>query len=90
MEEKLNKYYTDLYGKGSPVDIVFENKRYTGTMYGNDECFDIDQFYQIVVADGKSYKFYYDADNVKNYDLSNIDYDNPLEIVEENIDESDL
>ena len=44
----------------------------------------------IVVADGKAYKFYYDADNVLNDDLSNIDYDNPLEIIEENIDESDL
>lgn len=90
MDNKLNDYYKKLYGEGGQCDITFNGERYIGNMYGNDECFDCNDFYQIVVADGKSYKFYYNADNVKDDDLSNIDYDKPLDVQEENIDEDDL
>ena len=91
MEEKLRKYFENMYGEGIPYSAVIDGVRYEGLRYGNDECFDIDQFYQVVVSGDKAYKFYYDADDAPNNDINNIDYDNPLDIVElDDLDESDL
>ena len=91
MDEKLNRYFKEMYGEGTPCSITYNNCRYTGTMYGNEECFDIDQFYQVVVADGKAYKFYYNADDVENNDINNIDYENPIDVMElTDIDEDNL
>lgn len=45
-------------------------------MFGTDECFDVDGFYQYGVVDDRVFKFYYDTrdENGNELDLDCIDY----------------
>ena len=84
------------YGDGYPISIAgkliedFVNPvseladlptiTLSGTMYGNDECFDNDGFYQILVVDDrKFFHCYYQIPNDCD-DLGNIDYKHPYVI----------
>ena len=54
--------------------VVERDFTISGLMYGNDECFDLDGFYQYVVTpDDKVYACYYDAEGFD--DLGDIDYE---------------
>ncbi len=48
-------------------------------IFGNDEMFDLDRFYQYVAIDGTLYKAYYNTDDIA---LDEIDYNHAEEIVE--------
>lgn len=55
----------------------------TGYMYGNDECFDGEGFYQyLLTADAKLYKAYYDIPDDES-ELDSLDYDHPCDVVEQ-------
>lgn len=63
----------DLYGSPEHMTVTAENGDYIiGDMYGNNECFDCNDFYQYIVTSDGVYKAYYDDDNVTNVD--EIDY----------------
>ena len=62
--------------------ITYNGKTYTGYMYGNDECFDGDEFYQFLLTDDALIMLYYDIPEGC-YDLGSdaIDYDAPYDVM---------
>lgn len=57
--------------------------RYNGIMFGNDENFDIDEFYQFLLVGDKLYKCYYDTKDENGDwidDLGSIDYKHPYNV----------
>lgn len=72
----FNKFLKGLYGEGREVSIHKNELRVNGIMYGDDECFDSNDFYQYFVSDsGVLYKVYYDiSESTK---LDTIQYENP-------------
>lgn len=76
---KLEKGLTNIFGKGVECSVYFEGKEIKGTMYGNDECFDVNNFYQyLLTQDNKLlYCFYNIPDGVE---LDEINYDYPINI----------
>ena len=68
-DKLYNKYYSPEYS----VMVKAENGDYIiGDMFGDDECFDGNDFYQYVVTSDGVYKAYYDVDN--DTDIDEIDY----------------
>lgn len=89
----MNKYkesYESYYGEGSYCNITFKRKKFKGLMYGNDECFDGDEFYQVFLPDNDDaiYYFYYDIP-VSCTDYGEINYDKPCRIERQYDEESD-
>ena len=75
--EALKNYFSAKYGESQETTITFDNEDYTGIMFGNDECFDCNDFYQyFLTTDGKLYKFYFEIPEGTE-DFGNLDYDNP-------------
>ena len=71
----------DSYGDG--VEIEIDGK--PGIMFGDDECWDVNRFYQYFLSnDGKLYKAYYETDNETPLDC--IDYNAPYDVVEQDTD----
>lgn len=73
----LESYHSDKlrnkYGIPEHVTVDASNGDYLiGDMYGNDECFDGNDFYQYVVTSDGVYKAYYDVDD--DTDIDKIDY----------------
>ena len=76
---ELKMWLEKKYGKGAEVTINFEDKQITGTMYGNDECFDTNNFYQFLLTDNALYKAYYEIPDGCE-DLGSLDYNNPIDL----------
>ena len=75
-------YFEKIYGKGTEITVTTGNgSTVSGVMFGNDECFNVNEFYQILVAAGKVYKCYYQLPD-DDGDLSNIDYEHAYRIEE--------
>ena len=51
---------------------IIGEKQITGEVIGDNECFDVNEFYQYVIADGVVYKCYFDD---KDEDGNEIDID---------------
>ena len=81
---KYDNYFKETYGAGVEMTVTTEcGIVLHGVMYGNDECFDLNDFYQVLVSDGKIYYCFYLFDGLdENMDLSNIDYGHPWKIEE--------
>lgn len=67
------------YGDGADYAVTCDGTKYTGKMYGDSECFDVNEFFQyIVTPDGKLLEAYYKVP--KDQDLEEIDYDHPYRV----------
>lgn len=78
-EEYFNEYFKDECGPGTAMSVTTEDgKTISGIMYGNDECFYGDEFYQVLVSGGKVYACYYALTD--DNDLGNIDYTHPYRV----------
>lgn len=73
-DKLCNKYGTNIWGiPERTLDVKAENGDYIiGAIFGDDECFEGNNFYQYVVTSDGIYKVYYDDDNVT--DVEDIDY----------------
>ena len=73
-DKLCNKYGTNIWGiPERTLDVTAENGDYIiGAIFGDDECFEGNNFYQYVVTSDGIYKVYYDDDNVT--DVEDIDY----------------
>ena len=64
-----------------PGNFTHDGQTIRGWMFGNDECFNGNEFYQYVFSvEGKLYRLYYSldgADGEQITDLSNVDYSAP-------------
>lgn len=76
---ELKLWLEKQYGKGTEATINYEDKQITGTMYGNDECFDTNDFYQFLLTDNTLYKAYYEIPDGCE-DLGSLDYNNPIDL----------
>ena len=61
------------------VTITHNGKTYTGHMYGNDECFDGDEFYQFLLTDTALLELYYHIPDGCT-DFGTIDYSAPYKV----------
>ena len=75
--KELKKWLEKTYGEAEATTIMYEGKAYTGYMYGNDECFSGNDFYQYFLTDDTLYKAFYSIPDGET-DLGNLDYDNPV------------
>ena len=76
---ELKLWLEKQYGKGTAATINYEGKQIVGTMYGNDECFDTNDFYQFLLTDNTLYKAYYEIPDGCE-DLGSLDYNNPIDL----------
>lgn len=83
-DKLCNKYGTNIWGiPERTLNVKASNGDYIiGAIFGDDECFDGNDFYQYVVTSDGVYKAYYDDDNVT--DVEDIDYSKAarIELVE--------
>lgn len=80
----IKEYLGDIKSGAFPlIDIEFDDYKYHGYLIGNDECWDMDDFYQIFidVNTKKVYRMYFKT--VPGVDLDNIDYLKPAYVVDE-------
>ena len=76
----LKAWMDHKYGESSTeTTITCNGKTYTGHMYGNDECFDGNEFYQYFLTDSALLRMYYNIPEGC-YDLGAIDYDAPYDV----------
>lgn len=81
---------------GAEITIKYDDKEYTGLMYGNDENFEGELLYCDLVTKESVYRCYYSSDdnlldNGEEKELDTWDYSNPSDIkdiTEEFIDRS--
>jgi len=59
--------------------VTCDGKTYTGRIYGNDECYDGNEFYQFFLTDTALLKLYYHLPDGCD-DLNNINYDAPYKV----------
>ena len=71
---KVTKDLEDLYGCGREINIDGLN----GIIYGNDECFESNYFYQYFIAADTLYTAYYTVDH--DTALDEIDYTAAIEL----------
>ena len=83
--KNFNDYFSNLYDDGTEYTV----NGIKGTMYGNDECFDMDDFYQILVVGDRVYKCFYSIPDGTD-DLSTIDYENADRMVDVTEEYEDL
>ncbi|MGP1507952.1 MAG: hypothetical protein ACTTJW_03620 [Sphaerochaeta sp.] len=66
--------FKKLQESGSGITVTDGDITLTGVMFGNDECFDLNNFYQyLLTEDGNLYKCWYDTEGC-NSDFGRIDY----------------
>lgn len=75
----LKNWMEEKYGKSELYTITFEGKEYTGYMYGNDECWDMNDFYQYFLTEDALYKAYFEVPEGCE-DLGSLDYNNPINL----------
>ena len=83
--KQLKKWLEKTYGEGSETTITYEGKTYTGCMYGNDECYDCDRFYQYFLTNNTLYRAFYEIPDGET-DLGNLDYEKPTDMEEQDIE----
>lgn len=66
-------------GSSAEATVTCKGKTYTGHMYGNDECFDTNGFYQYFLTAEELLKMYYDIPEEYN-DFGAIDYSAPYDV----------
>ena len=77
---ELKAWMERKYGPTTTEDtITCDGETYTGYMYGNDECFDTDEFYQYFLTPDALIKMYY-AIPEGCEDYGNIDYYKPYDL----------
>jgi len=59
--------------------VTCDGKTYTGHMYGNDDCFDGNDFFQFFLTDDALLKLYYHIPEGCT-DFNGIDYDAPYDV----------
>ena len=89
-EEIVKEYFgrysdNDDFSDFPITEIVFDEITYSGRLVGNDECFDINGFYQYFIdfKNEKIYRMYYDTvdeDGEEIESLDDIDYYNPIDV----------
>lgn len=79
--ESLKEWFEKEYGVSSETEIAYEGQTYTGYMYGNDECFDCNEFYQYFLTEDKLYKAYFQIPD-DDADFGNIDYEHPYKLID--------
>ncbi len=68
------------YGEScTETTFACNGKAYTGHMYGNDECFDGNEFYQYFLTEDELLRMYYNIPEGCE-DLTNIDYEVPYDV----------
>jgi len=67
------------YGASRKTTIMYNGKTYTGHIYGNDACFDGDEFYQYFLTDNALLRMYYNIPDGCE-DLNNINYKTPYDV----------
>lgn len=78
--KKLEKGLINLFGEGVKSSVYFEGKTIKGTMYGNNECFSCNDFYQYLLTEDNQLLYcFYDISNVIELDEINYDYPNTIE-----------
>lgn len=74
------------YGEGREIEVNFEGKKIKGVMFGNDECFECDDFYQYLLTKEKLLLCFYNTEeNGNQIELDHIDYTNPVKVLEGDI-----
>ena len=76
---ELKAWMEHKYGTATEDTITFNGETYTGHMYGNDECFDTDEFYQYFLTADALLKMYYTVPNGCE-DYGDIDYNQPYDV----------
>ena len=66
------------------VNITYNGKTYTGHIYGNDECFEGNEFFQYFLTDDALLKFYYHIPDGCT-DFNAIDYGTPYDVRAEDV-----
>lgn len=61
------------------ITIAYNGKMYTGHMYGNDECYDGDEFFQYFLTDTALLRLYYHIPEGCT-DFGAIDYKSPYDV----------
>lgn len=88
MRETIKKWAEERYTNEKRLedvfptyDIVVDGMEYkNATIFGNDECFDVDEFYQYMLVGNSLYMAYYDYDD--ECELWEIDYEKPYKVVQ--------
>jgi len=75
----LKNWMEEQYGKGTETTINYEGKQITGIMYGNDECWDMNDFYQYLLTGDALFKAYFEVPEGCE-DLGSLDYNNPINL----------
>jgi hypothetical protein len=72
-------YCKSLSDRFDTIDTInYDGNTFDGMIFGDDECFDGDEFYQwFHTTDGQLFKVYYDLDGVDLDNLDSIDYSTP-------------
>lgn len=78
--KRLKTWLENNYGKGTEMTVTCGEEQITGTMYGNDECWEMNKFYQFLLTENAIYKAYL---YVPDYcgELNSIDYKNPYDLL---------
>ena len=74
-----NEYFAKKYGKGEEIAVQAEGQEIEGLMYGNDECYEGDRFYQVLVTGDRVYHAYYTITD----DVEDVTYQYGNELTEE-------
>lgn len=75
----LKSWMERKYGQTTEETITYDGKTYTGYMYGNDECFDGDEFFQYFLTADALLKMYYTIPDGCD-DYGEIDYSAPYDV----------
>ncbi len=67
------------FGASPKTTITYNGKTYTGHMYGNDECFDVNEFFQYFLTDDALLKLYYHIPDGCT-DFNDIDCNSPYNV----------
>lgn len=77
---ELKAWMERQYGASkAEINITYDGKTYTGHMYGNDDCFDGNEFYQFLLTDTALLRIYYDIPEGCT-DFGTIDYGAPYDV----------
>ena len=77
--KELKTWMERQYGTSPKTTITYNGKTYTGHIYGNDECFEGNEFFQYFLTDDALLKFYYHIPDGCT-DFNGIDYGAPYDV----------
>ncbi len=79
--ESENKELTKMLRNSELTEITVDGETMTGYVFGDDEMFDGDEFYQYFYCNGRLYQAYYSCEDCLE-DLGAVDYEHPYNVVE--------